>query len=98
VTLPYQGSQLRDELGDARGVLGLAFDNQIIPLRLDVDVEECFEVAEVFVLRPEEGLDGGLGDRDLAQRNSGDSRISLYYSYLPDGIVANGTLPVKISS
>ena len=82
--------QLRDELRDARRVLGLAFDDELVPLRLDVDVEERFEVAEVFVVRPEERLDGGLGDRNLAQRSGGDSRISLYYSYLPDAIVANG--------
>jgi len=98
MTLHHEGRQLRDELSDPSGVLGLAFDNQIVPLRLDVDVEECFKVAEVFVLRPEESLDGGLGDRNLAQRNGGDSRISLYYSYLPDVIVANTTLAVKISS
>jgi hypothetical protein len=39
-------------------------------------------VAEIFVVGPEEGLDGRLRDGDLALRNRWDSRISLSYSNL----------------
>jgi hypothetical protein len=94
----HEGSKLGDKLCYSRRVVGLPFDEQIIPLRLDVHVEERFEVAEVFVVRPEEGFDGGLGDRNLTQRNGGDSRISLYYRYLRQAIVANAVRPVKTPS
>jgi hypothetical protein len=40
-------------------------------------------MAEVFVIGPEEGLDGRLRDGDLTLRNRWDSRISLSYSNLP---------------
>jgi hypothetical protein len=34
-------------------------------------------MAKIFVERPQQGLEGGLGHRNLPLRRSGDSRISL---------------------
>ena len=64
--------------------VGLAFDDELVALRADANVEQRFEVAEVFVVGPEEGLEGGLGDGNLTQRRGWNSRISLCYSYLPE--------------
>jgi hypothetical protein len=66
VSLFDERRQLRDELRDARRVFGLAFDDELVALRADADVQECFEMAEVFIVRPEQRLDGALGNRNLA--------------------------------
>ena len=65
---PMSAADLIDQLRDACRVLRVAVDDELVALRPDLDVEQRFEVAEVFVVGPEEGLDGGLRDRDLAQR------------------------------
>jgi hypothetical protein len=66
----------------ARGVLGLAVDDELVSLGADADIEQRFEMAKVFVERPEQGLNGGFGDRNLPLGRAGDSRISLWFSYL----------------
>jgi hypothetical protein len=66
VALLDQGAELPDQTRDPGGVVGLAFDDELVPLGPNLDVEERFEVAEVFVIRPEEGLDAGLRDGDLS--------------------------------
>jgi hypothetical protein len=58
-------------------------------VRRHTHVEKGFEVAEILVVGPEEGLDGRLRDGDLTRRCRWDSRISLSYSSLPAWIVAN---------
>jgi hypothetical protein len=58
--------KLRHELRHPRGVFGLAFDDELVALRADANVQERFEMAEVFIVRPEERLDGALGNRNLA--------------------------------
>ena len=78
-----QRGNLRDDLRHPCRVGRFAFDDEVISLRANVNVEQRFEVTEVFVVGPKEGLDGGLGNRDLPQRSRLDSRISLYFSYLP---------------
>ena len=60
----------------------LALDEEVVTLRANMNVEERFEVTEVFVVRPEQGLESGLWNRDLPQRSRLDSRIPLYFSYL----------------
>jgi hypothetical protein len=61
-------ADLIDQPRDLRGVLRLPFDDQLVSLGPDADVEKRFEVAEVFVVGPEEGLDCRLRDGYLALR------------------------------
>ena len=61
----HQRAELGDELRDARRVVRLPFDNQIVALGPDLDVQQGFEVAEVFIVRAEQRLDGGLRNRNL---------------------------------
>ena len=82
--LVHERRQLFDQVGDTGGIFRLALDQQVAALRADTDVEQRFEIAEVIVVRPDEGFQGGLGDRDLAHRGVRNSRISLDYSYLQD--------------
>ena len=82
MTLSNERADLFDESRDLRGVLRVTFDNELVALSPHTDVEKGFEVAEIFVVGPEEGLDGRLRDGDLALRNRWDSRISLSYSNL----------------
>jgi hypothetical protein len=58
--LLHHGAELRDELPHSRGVVRLSFDEELVALRADVDVEQRFEVAKVVVVGPEEGLGSGL--------------------------------------
>ena len=70
-------AELLHQLRDARGVVGLAFDDQLVALGPDADVQKRFEVAQVFVVGPEERLDARLGDGNLAQWSGWNARISL---------------------
>jgi hypothetical protein len=86
---------LRQQLSDARNVIGLSLDDELVALCPNSNVEHRFEVAEVFVVGPDKGLESGLGDRNLPERNGWNSRISLCYSYLPEAMVANDMPAVK---
>jgi hypothetical protein len=77
VTFFDEGRRLRDDLGDARRVVRLAFDDELVALCPDSYVEQRFKVAEVFVVRPEEGLDGRLRDGNLAKRRGWNLVLSL---------------------
>ena len=45
-----QGADLLDEPRDFARVVGIAFDQQIVPLRPDANVEQVFEVPQVVVI------------------------------------------------
>jgi hypothetical protein len=65
VAFLHQRSNLRYHLRNPSRVARLPFDDEVVALGTNVNVEQRFEVAEVFVVRPEQGLDGGLGNRDF---------------------------------
>ena len=70
----HQRRELADDAVHLVEVGRFAFDEQIVPLGADPDVEEGLEVLEVLVVGAEQGLDPLFGDGDaLHQFNSGFS-------------------------
>jgi hypothetical protein len=53
MTFLQQRGNLRHDLRHPRRVGRLAFDDEVIALRANVNVEQRFEVTEVFVVGPE---------------------------------------------
>ena len=62
VAVANQRRQLIDHAIDLIEIRGLAFDQEIVAVRADADVEERFEVLEILVVRAEQRLDPFLGD------------------------------------
>ena len=81
VTVAHQRRQLADNPVDAVEGRVLAFDDQIVALRADANVEQRFEVLEVLVVGAEERLDSRFGNGD-ACRTCLSQFISLLHNYL----------------
>ena len=77
-------AELIDQARDLGRVRRIAFDDQLVALGPDADVEERFELPEVVVVGPEEGRHARLGHCYLAHRRRADSRISLCNRQLTD--------------
>jgi hypothetical protein len=87
-----QAANLLDEPRDRAGVLGIAFDEEIMALGPDADMEQVFEVSQVVVVSPEERGKPVLADGNAACSDGSDRDISLCYKELTDQTrVAPGT-------
>jgi hypothetical protein len=96
VAVGDQPADLLHEARDRVGVLGVAFDEEIVPLRADADVQQAFEVSQVVVVGPEERREAVLADGDTACGNGSDRDISLCYKELTDRLrVTPGARAVK---
>jgi hypothetical protein len=71
-----EGRRLGDNLRHAGGVVRLAFDDEFVALGPDSYVEQRFEVAEIFVVCPEEGLDSCLRYGNFTKRGGRNLVIS----------------------
>jgi hypothetical protein len=84
VAFSDEGADLFDESRHLARILGLTFDEQIVALRSNADVQEAFEVAEIVVVGPEERGKAVLADGDAAGGSGSDRDISLCYKELTD--------------
>jgi hypothetical protein len=82
VSFADERADLIDEARHLGCIFRIAFGDQFVALRPYADVEKRFEMAEILVVCPEEGLDSRLGDGDLSCGCRWDSCISLSYSSL----------------
>jgi len=64
VPVAHQRRQLTDDAIDAREIGRLAFDQQVVALRADADVEGRFEVFEVLVVGAEQCFESPLQGGD----------------------------------
>ena len=83
------------QLRDARGIVGLTLDDELVALRADANIQDGLKVAEVVIIRADEGFERGFRDGNLTKRRGGNSRISFCFSYLPAHILANPVPRVK---
>jgi hypothetical protein len=97
VTVFDQPRQLLDKARDTGGVGWFAFDEEVVSLRSNANVEQRLQVAEVVVVGADEGFQGRLGNGYLTQRRGWNSRISLYCSNLQesDPMIPRSAHPVK---
>jgi hypothetical protein len=84
VTFRDQVTDLFDESSHPVRILRVAFDQQIVSLRADADVQQPFEVSQVVVVGPEERGEAVLADGDTSCGSSSDRDISLCYKELTD--------------
>src|SRR5262249_39658347 len=66
VAVAYERAELLEDLRDPGRALLVAFDEQVLPLALDADLERVLEEAEVVVVRAEEGLHAPFRNGNLA--------------------------------
>jgi hypothetical protein len=84
VAVGNQPADLLDESRDPGGVLGIAFDEQLMALGADADVQQGLEVSQVVVVGPEERGEPVLVDGNAARGDGSDRDISLCYKELTD--------------
>ena len=77
-----QPAELFDEARDFGGAARIAFDQELVALGSDANVQEGFQLPEVVVVGPEQGRHARLGHCYFAHRRRADSRISLRYKQL----------------
>jgi len=65
----HQRGELSDDAVDFVEVRRLSFDEQIVPLGADADVEQRLEVFEVLVVGAEQRLDPLFGDGNALHRH-----------------------------
>ena len=74
-----QLTELFDQARNFGGAARIAFDQQLVALGADADVQEGFKLPEVVIVRAEERRNARLGHCHFAHRRRTDSRISLCY-------------------
>jgi len=79
-----EAANLLDEPRDRAGVVGLALDEQVVPLGANADVQQAFEVSQVVVVGPEDRGQAVLGDGNAASGDGSDRDISLCCKELTD--------------
>jgi hypothetical protein len=84
VALGDQPANLLDETRDRAGIFGITFDEQLVALRADADIQQSFEVSQVVVVGSEERGEPVLVDGNAASGDSSDRDISLCYKELTD--------------
>ena len=82
VALGDQPANLLDETRDRAGVFGITFDEQLVALRADADIQQSFEVSQVVVVGSEERGESVFVDGNTARSGGSDRDISLCYKEL----------------
>ena len=77
-----QPAELLDKSRDFGGAARIAFDQQLVALGSDANVQKGLQLPEVVVVGPEQGRHARLGHCYFTHRRRADSRISLRYKQL----------------